>query len=304
MVETNINNNNKKILLIKIRSKHILNKIFDNLQQNKTLKLIKYNKNLQSKLNKDINDYKGFLKIVIDIIPKEFIWDKFINTNGYNKSYYHIYFNDDKEEIKRYTIFPNDKITKIKIIIDYEVKSLSELFSECKSIKKIKFNRFNRSDFKNMSKMFYKCTSLEELNILNFNTNNVIDMSYMFYGRSSLKELNLSNFNTNNVKYMSLMFYNCYSLEKINISNFNTIEVENMDWMFANCYKLKELNLDKFNTNNVIDMSCMFYKCKSLEELNLSNFRIVSCRNMDFMLYKCSSLKKLICSDELLKKIQ
>ena len=118
MVETNINNNNKKILLIKIRSKHILNKIFDNLQQYKTLKLIKYNKKLQSKLNKDINDYKGFLKIVIDIIPKEFIWDKFININRYNKSYYHIYFNDDKEEIKRYFLISNENVTKLKIIID------------------------------------------------------------------------------------------------------------------------------------------------------------------------------------------
>jgi len=304
MAETNINNNNKKSLLFKIKSKQILKTIFDNLQIYKTLEIVKYNKYCQSRLNKGINDYKEYRKIIItEIIPKELIYDKFINITG-NNEYYHIYFNEDKEETKRYTIPKKDKITKIKITIDYEIKSLSELFSECKSIKKITFNQFNRRDIKNMSRMFYKCSSLEELDILNFNTNNVIDMSYMFYQCSSLKELNLYNFNTKNVKYMSLMFYKCSALQKLNISNFVTDDVENMDWMFARCNSLTELNLSNFKTNNVIDMSCMFYKCSSLEVLNLTNFKTTNVKNMDSMFYECSSLKKLICSNELLKKIQ
>ena len=63
MAETNINNNNnKKSLFLKIRRKLILNKIYINLQKYNTLSLIKYNKNYQNKLNKDLNDYKEFGK--------------------------------------------------------------------------------------------------------------------------------------------------------------------------------------------------------------------------------------------------
>ena len=63
MAETNINNNNnKKSLFFKIKRKLILNKIYINLQKYNTLSLIKYNKNYQNKLNKDLKDYKEFGK--------------------------------------------------------------------------------------------------------------------------------------------------------------------------------------------------------------------------------------------------
>ena len=53
----------------KIGSKYILQKIFDNLTENKLLKIIKYNKSIQKELEKDINDYKNYKKIIIEIIP-------------------------------------------------------------------------------------------------------------------------------------------------------------------------------------------------------------------------------------------
>ena len=91
--------------LIKIRSKYILKQIFDNLKENKLLEIIRYNKNIQKKLNKKLNDFiKEYSKIVIEIIPKENIYDKFICIPKRYESYYHIYFNDNKEEIKRKNI--------------------------------------------------------------------------------------------------------------------------------------------------------------------------------------------------------
>ena len=74
-------------------------------------------------------------------------------------------------------------MTKIKIIIDYPVKSFKGLFSWCECIESINFKKFYRD--------------------------NITDMSFMFDGCSSLKELNLNNFNTNNVKYMRWMFSGC-----------------------------------------------------------------------------------------------
>ena len=42
---------------------------------------------------------------------------KFINMNE-NEKYYHIYFNDNEEEIKRNYLKKNEKVAKIKILID------------------------------------------------------------------------------------------------------------------------------------------------------------------------------------------
>ena len=209
------NNLNKTNSLIKIKSKYILKQIFDNLKENKKLEIIRYNKKIRKNLNKNIKDYiKEYSKIEIEIIPIENKIGKFININKNNLPYYHIYFNDNDKEEKRNAIKENEKVEKIKIIIDYNIKSLKGLFYNRKCIKRINFKKFNRKDIKNMSNMFRDCFSLEELNLSNFNTNNATDVSSMFRNCSSLKELNLSNFNTNNVTNMGYMFNNCSSLKE------------------------------------------------------------------------------------------
>jgi len=267
MAETNSNQN---AILDKIKSEYILKNIFENLSLRKTLEIIRYNKNLQNKLNKDIKSYKEYLKIEIELILSENSSGKFINLDDI--SHCHIFFDDNKEDMKKTYAKKSDKVTKIKLILDYEIKTLYKLFKECRTIKKINFKKFNRKDIYNISYIFYNCSSLEEINLSNLNNNNFTDLIGMFYGCSSLKELNLKNFNTINAYYMSSMFYNCSSLEKINLDNFNTSNVVGMSKMFYNCKSLEELNISNFNTSKVIDMSYMFYNCYSLKELNLNNF--------------------------------
>ena len=213
MAEANngINQNN---MLVKIRSKYIVIKIFENLKENRLLKLIHYNKKYQKLMDKKIIDYKIiFSKIEIEIIPKENTYGKFINISNKNiQSNYLIYFNDNKEEIKRNYLNKNENVSKIKIIINYQIKSFEKLFENCECIEYIYFKKFYRNNINNMGRMFYGCSSLKELNISNFNTYNVTNMSYMFSECSKLKELNLSNFNTNNVTNMNNMFSGCSSL--------------------------------------------------------------------------------------------
>ena len=192
-----------------LRSNYILKKVFYNLLKKKSLDIIKYNNNIKERMNINVEDYKecsGLIEIEIKPIKNES--GKFININE-NKVYYHIYFNENKEEIKRNYFNKYDNVSKIKIIIDYQVKSFDQLFYYCECIEYIYFKNFYRNNINNMQYMFYGCTSLKELNLSNFNTNNVTNMSCMFYGCSSLKELNLSNFNTNNVTDMFSMFYKC-----------------------------------------------------------------------------------------------
>ena len=116
------------------------------------------------------------------------MYGNFINIkNKEDEKYYHIYFDEDKEEIKRTYLNKNDKVSKINIIIDYPIKSFSELFSYCYCIKSINFKRFYRNNINNMRYILNNCNSLKELNLTNFNTINVADMSSMFHGCSLLK---------------------------------------------------------------------------------------------------------------------
>ena len=89
----------------KIKSDYFLQKLYDIMPQKKKLEIVKYNKNVQNRLNLGVKDYKEysetFTPIEIEIIPRKKKYGKFININENDKLYYHIYFNDNKEEIKR-----------------------------------------------------------------------------------------------------------------------------------------------------------------------------------------------------------
>ena len=168
-----------------IKSNYILKKLFNNMQKRITLKIIKCNINMQKRLNININDYKDFYeKIELEIIPIQNEYGLFINIKPKDKKYFHIYFNDNKEEIKKTELNKEDKVSKINIIIDYQIKSFYELFYYCECIESIKFKKFYRNNITNMNGMFSDCLLLKELNLSKFNTNNVTDMSGMFSGCS------------------------------------------------------------------------------------------------------------------------
>ena len=262
-------NFNKSNFLLNISSKYILDSIFEHLHPSKAVKIIERNKGLKY-------IYKKYTMIEIKIFPLENEEGTFINFLS-DSSYYHIYFNNDKKEIKRENknyITKNDKVNKITVMLDYEIKSLAKLFRECNIIKKINFTNFIREDIEDMSSMFFDCFNLEELNLFNFDSTNVTNMSFMFYDCSSLKELDLSKFNTNKVINMNYMFYGCSSLKLLYLLNFNTSNVEDMNSMFNQCTSLKKLKISNFKTDKVTNMQCLFSRCSSLEELNISNFKI------------------------------
>ena len=119
-----INTDNK---LKKLKSDYFIRKIFDYISKRKSLETIRYNKNIQKRMNININHYKEYSEkyssIEIEIIPMENGYGRFIYIEEKDKDYYHIYYNDNKrEEIKSSSLNENDKISKINIIIDYQVK--------------------------------------------------------------------------------------------------------------------------------------------------------------------------------------
>ena len=93
--------------------------------------------------------------IEIEIIPfNEADRNIFVNIKEDNKLYHHIYFNNNKEEIKRNYFTNDDNVNRIRIIIDKEIKSLNGLFKKCNCIKKINFIKFNKKDINDMSYTF------------------------------------------------------------------------------------------------------------------------------------------------------
>ena len=294
----NTNQETLKVSIMKIRNNFILKKIFVNLKRIKQLDIIKYNKILQNRLNFSFNDYKEYRSIYseieIELVPVKNKFGNFINIiNESEKDYFHIFFNDNPERFNIYRIKRNQQVDKIKIIIDYQVKSFSKLFNDCKCIESINFKKFYRNNITDMSYMFGSCEQIKEINFSKFNTDNVNHMNDMFFGCHSLQELDLSNFRTDNVIDMSSMFCGCTSLKKLNLSNFITNKVTDMGYMFNYCKKLEELNVSSFNTENVKDMTFMFRLCRSIKNLNISNFKTNNVKKMICIFDRCSSLEKL-----------
>ena len=90
---------------------------------------------------------ENYSSIEIEVIPAKGKYGKFIDINKEDRSYYHIYFNNNKkDEIKRAYLKAGDKVSRIKIIIDYQVKSFKNLFKNCKCIELISFKKFYRNN--------------------------------------------------------------------------------------------------------------------------------------------------------------
>ena len=136
--------NNK---LRKLKSDYFIQKFFGYLTERKLLEIIRYNKNIQKRINININHYKAYSEkyssIELDIIPMKGKCDYFIKINKEEKKYFHIYFNDNKKKEIENTLFhTDDNVSKISIIIDYQIKSFSKLFYYCEYIESIKFKKF------------------------------------------------------------------------------------------------------------------------------------------------------------------
>ena len=174
-------------MLFEIKSKYILQKIFSYINQNKYLEIIRHNNALQTRLNITLKDYETFYKdynqIEIEIKPIEYIEKReyFINCENEDKSFFHIYFDDEKEERNQFFLGEQEsKVSKIIIKIDIGLKSLERLFDSIFILKEVTFIKFNRKDFTNMSKMFNMCINLTKINLEKCRTDNVIDMSFIF----------------------------------------------------------------------------------------------------------------------------
>ena len=125
--------NDSENKLRNLKGDYFIQKFFGYMTERKSLEIIRYNKSIQKRIDININHYKAYFEtktsIELDIIPMKGKYGKFINIKEEDKKYYHIYFNDNKKkEIKNTSLNIDDNVSKISIIIDYHIKSFSQLF--------------------------------------------------------------------------------------------------------------------------------------------------------------------------------
>ena len=120
-----LDSNKSKSVLINIQSYYFFQKLFGNIPQKRAFEIMKINKNIQNRLNININNYIEYCElytpIEIELIHLQNNSDFFINIPPEDRQYYHIYFNDNKEKEIKNLILYNEKvnISKINIRIDY-----------------------------------------------------------------------------------------------------------------------------------------------------------------------------------------
>ena len=117
-------------MLSKVKSPYNLESIFKYVNESFKLKLISHSKELQKKLNLSIKDYKNYSEIDIELKLIDNIENgtDFVNPEFKYRNSLHIYFNDELKDQKRIFVKQNEKVSKIKIVIDYKVKTLEGLF--------------------------------------------------------------------------------------------------------------------------------------------------------------------------------
>ena len=116
---------------VNLKSDYFIQKLFDYMEKRISLKIIKCNINIQKRLNIDINNYKDFSEkfssIELEIIPIQNECGSFIKIEEKDKKYFHIYFNNNKEEIQKTELNEEDRVSKInmknnlKIIIKFKL---------------------------------------------------------------------------------------------------------------------------------------------------------------------------------------
>ena len=109
--------------LRKLKSDYFIQKFFGYMPERKSLETIRYNKNIQKRIDININHYKAYSEkyssIEIEIKTVNNKYGKFINIQKEEEEkYYHIYINNKEEEIKRNYINEGEEIKIIRIKID------------------------------------------------------------------------------------------------------------------------------------------------------------------------------------------
>lgn len=170
------------------------------------------------------------------------------------------------------------------------VSDARQMFSDCVSLRTVKFGNWHANKVTKLSGMFQGCMSLASVDVASWDVSHVTDMGWMFEGCLSLRTVDVSKWDTSSVLSMSSMFEECKSLASIDVSHWDTSGVSDMIYCFSNCASLKSIDVSGWDTSRLTDMYCMFRGCTSLTELNASRWNTSNVTRMAGAFLWCRSL--------------
>ena len=115
-----------KVDFRKLKCDYFMINLFDIMKKNKTLKIVKFNKKLQKRLNININNYKEYSQLYSLIeIELKLDGNKYDEKNWFiydkEKEYYHIYFDNSNEEIEKNNSKTQQNSSPIKTIFELSI---------------------------------------------------------------------------------------------------------------------------------------------------------------------------------------
>ena len=285
---------------------------FDEINKKNAVKYINYimNNNLDDEIFLIQNLFKIYNKInnYITLKYKVEPSDNYIKLFDYNFVKNNInncelIYQNKEYELREYffiqdnNIKSNDNI-EIKLTGVNNVNALNNMFSNCRCLLGVYFDKFDSSKIQNMKSMFSDCTSLKYLpDISKLNISNVIDISFMFYNCNSLQYLpDISSWDTSRVINMRGLFAECKSLLYLpDISKWNVSNANDISGMFQNCSCISIMpDISKWDSHNIKYMNYLFRGCSSLTELPpLKNMNLNNLLEANFFLYECYSISIL-----------
>ena len=135
-----------KVVFQKIKNNYILKQIFEKLKTYTKLEIIKYNKQIQKRLNLSVKDYKEYCQlyssIEIELKVEDNECNKLINISDKEKKYFHIYLDNSNKETKRNYLKENENAKNIKTTTNHQVKLFKSSLHNCSHISSITFKNF------------------------------------------------------------------------------------------------------------------------------------------------------------------
>lgn len=254
-------------------------------------KLINIDKQIEEiKKISSINDITITINITNDTLNKDiyFLCDQENNTADFtydelNNDNCRLYIDEKQCEFKKYAKFTTTGEHTIRLRISKHLKSMFNMFYECRNLTKIDLSYLNTREVTSMKGTFDHCYELLEIiGLEKIDTSNVTNTSFMFNGCQKIKTLDCRNFNMKNVTDMNTMFQCCYELEEIKgLSAFNTENVTEMSYLFNKCYKMEKLDLENFNFTKVTNIEYIFGFCRELKTLILNGNINPTCTTND-----------------------
>ena len=182
-------------------------------KKNREKKIAKLAYDIKSDIMLKDKDYDYYTRISkkdfannIDYNKLRIFGDKFVKNN---KKKCKIIYNNKEIELKEFHKFKNIRlygkpIIKIYLKLVSFIINIEEMFSNCESLKYIRYFNWDMKYIKNMKYMFNKCINLHTIESIKYwNTKNVVDMSYMFCEcKSYVFGIKIDKWNVGNVKNM------------------------------------------------------------------------------------------------------